>query len=698
MFKRVTIVALVVAAFVLVMAVPAMAFNGLRGDYTTTNACAVCHSGSPGIPSVYPDWAKTGHAKGAVSLTNRSPYGSSCAGCHASNYDPNKAVPMATATEAATGVVTWAWTNTAATAAQTVGNAATSESNVGCSACHYGANVTGSLAVDGVDPNDTAHMAPMANLASAEICGQCHSRYSYTVATSPVQPIPYLAVTLPVPPGTPTIPNPTPTSLLQPQYAMGYQMLGAPTTWTPAALSTVLTIPKPGWTPAPVATPASGVQSFWQIDVSTDPNVVKMQDTVWQYRGHDGSASQYPEWANEGHANALTGLTSQSFWAFLDEPSKQECLECHSTDFRLLKEAGKNPTSANAKYGITCVGCHTPHDKGTATGAWSEEWQPQLRTDDAQTLCVECHNGEIPEGTTATPGAEIHHPMKEMMDGYGAIGVASFPSVHKGKCVQCHMPPTSTSPTGANHTFKIIEPEVAAEAKPNPAQVTDTATMPYSACTTCHSRPADTPATWLQDTITQRQSWTKAKIAQIWDELKAGAVKLGYADAQTARDALVAIPEAQWTSTERLFLSAFTNVEFVESEGSFGLHNWDYSREIVNTAHVQALTVADATARTWVVSLRVSKDSIKKGQKIFFRGVVQTGWGFAGKGKVTLQRRMNGQQWRNWKTQTLKTNGTYDIQKRLNFKKGKWFFRTRMPGDGGLNLTAVSPNRVIRIK
>jgi hypothetical protein len=165
-----------------------------------------------------------------------------------------------------------------------------------------------------------------------------------------------------------------------------------------------------------------------------------------------------------------------------------------------------------------------------------------------------------------------------------------------------------------------------------------------------------------------------------------------------ARDALVEIPEAQWNSLERLFLSAFTNVEFVESEGSFGLHNWDYSREIVNTAHVQALTVANATARKWVVSLRVSKDSIKKGQKIFFRGVVQTGWGFPGKGKVTLQRRMAGQNWRNWKSQTLKTNGTYDIQQKLKFKKGKWYFRARMPGDGGLNTTAVSPNRVIRIK
>ncbi len=102
--------------------------------------------------------------------------------------------------------------------------------------------------------------------------------------------------------------------------------------------------------------------------------------------------------------------------------------------------------------------------------------------------------------------------------------------------------------------------------------------------------------------------------------------------------------------------------------------------------------------RKWVVSLRVSKDSITKGQKVFFRGAVLNGWGLAGKGKVTLQRRMAGQSWRNWKTQTLATNGTYDIQQRLNFTKGKWYFRASMPGDGGLNLAAVSPNRVVRIK
>jgi hypothetical protein len=690
MFKRVTIVALVVAAFVLMVAVPAMAFNGYRGDYTTTGACEVCHNGIAGIPAVYGDWVQTKHAvAGADGQALRLPYGSSCAGCHTSNYDPSKVIPTPTAT-ATTGVVSWAAANGIPTESQTAGSAASSENFVGCSSCHYGANVSGDLTAAGVDPNDTAHMAPTANLANAAICGQCHSRYSYTVDTYTVAPIPYAKVTTPLP-GTPITPNPSPTTLLQPQYAIGFKMLGQPTSWITDPLSSVLNVPFPGWTPTPnpSATSAAGLQLYWKV------NGV---DTPWVSSGHDGSAVQYVDWSGgaDKHSNALTLLKDA-----VGPNPPASCLKCHSADY-LIAPDGAKPTGAQAQYGVTCVGCHTPHVKGTAEGVWNKEFTPQLRTDSQKTLCVTCHNGEIPEGTTASPGAEIHHPMKEMIDGYGAIDVASFPSAHKGKCVQCHMPPTTLSrgekQLGANHTFKIIMPSVAAAVDPVTSGALTT-TMPYSACTTCHSRPGDDAAVWLQDTIDQRQEWTKAKIVEIHDELAAGAVRLGYADEAAAHTALVAIPAADRTFGQTNFLKAFTNVGFVESEGSYGLHNWDYSREIVNVALNQAKAVeaVQPAPRKWVVSLRVSKDSISKGQKVFFRGVVQTGWGFTGKGKITLQRRMSGQSWRNWKTQTLASNGTYDIQQRLNFT-GKWYFRASMPGDGGLNLAAVSPNRVVRIK
>ena len=113
---------------------------------------------------------------------------------------------------------------------------------------------------------------------------------------------------------------------------------------------------------------------------------------MWQYRGHDGAANQYPDWKTEGHATALSDLK-----AVMGPESARRCLECHSADYRIAVEAGKTPpTSAQAKYGITCVGCHTPHDKGTATGEWSEEFTPQLRTDSQDTLCVDATTARSP--------------------------------------------------------------------------------------------------------------------------------------------------------------------------------------------------------------------------------------------------------------------------------------------------------------
>ena len=39
--------------------------------------------------------------------------------------------------------------------------------------------------------------------------------------------------------------------------------------------------------------------------------------------------------------------------------------------------------------------------------------------------------------------------------------------------------------------------------------------MPYSACSTCHNKPGDDNAVWLQDTIDQRQAAMQAKYAAV---------------------------------------------------------------------------------------------------------------------------------------------------------------------------------------
>ena len=708
MFKRVTIIALVVAAF-LVLAVPALAWNGLRGDYTVSGACQGCHTnGTFGAPAVYPAWALTKHAADRTSRGTHTLVGGGC-GCHISNLDPSKVNPADLPAAAPT-------------AAQASGSAAFSEGFIGCSACHYGAEPVSTL--DGRDTADTAHNAPFAEMANADICGQCHSRGSYTVAQIPVLPA-----------GT----------MIQPMYAVGYPMLGSPaaspaTGWTPAApLSQYLTIPHTGpvsWaTPAPVATPLNQLQTYWQTTDGTQ--------TLWQQLGHDGSAAQYPEWKNEGHANSLTVLG----------PNPQaECLKCHSADYRNAPDNAK-PTGAEAKYAITCTGCHTPHDAGTAKGVWDSEFDTQLvgNPKNPSDLCSTCHNGEIPEGSTASPGATVHHPMKEMMDGYGAIDVESVPSVHKGKCIQCHMPPTSygrgSTQLGGNHTFNIITPETAVDASPIPVStataistvgsVTTTTltvtqdSMPYSACSTCHDnnvkatpQPVATATTgagtdavtktitqnkaggdkglWLQDTIDQRQAWTKAKIVDINAAIEAAAGRLGYVATVTpaktatmvAHDALVVIPAAKRTTDQTTFLKAFTNVGYVAGEGSFGIHNWAYSRAIANTALAEAQAVKTAP-KPWRVTFKLSKAKVSVNHTVKFSGTVKTSAMAPGTGLVTIQKKVSGH-WKAWKTAKLNSTGGFAKTVKMT-NKGTFYFRALMPAHAG-NLVKASTSHKLVVK
>ena len=353
--------------------------------------------------------------------------------------------------------------------------------------------------------------------------------------------------------------------------------------------------------------------------------------------------------------------------------------------------------------------------------------------------------------------------MKEMIDGYGAIDVAAFPSVHKGKCIQCHMPPTTISrgvvQLGGNHTYNLITPRDAVDATPVPyvtsaAVAIATATpvpggtpvvtssavatwdsMPYSACSTCHANnngvkatpipvgtrtitpsPTSSPirvtviadqlangtsvgnmtggdkAIWLQDTIDQRQEWTHAKVTEIWAELDTAAKHLGYADTDAAHTALVAVPAAKWTTAERAFLSGFTNVGFVDSEGSFGLHNWDYSRQIVNTAMMQAKIAATGVIvkLPWAVKLSLSKSSVKANAKVKFSGTVTTARGVDGAGTAKILKRVGGV-WKVWKNAKLNASGKYSITVKMT-KKGTFYFRTLMPANS-LNKAAYSGQR-----
>ena len=650
MVKRVLIVAVVLAA-ILVVAAPALAFDGYRVTYTNSTTCALCHSGTTGPLGVYAGWQTTKHAdvgSPASFSANALPIsdGPRCAGCHSGNYSPEKATPIVTTTS-----TSYPYVNTA-------GDDAFSEPFIGCSSCHWGTSAGG-----GTDPADTTHAVPYANMANPEICGQCHSRFSKTVNSYPVQP----------------------SGSIQPEYTLGdFNPLGTatstPTPWTPDSISAFLTVP----TPDPSATAWVNQKYYTAANGDVLP---------YTANAHAGGATQYEDWAttSDHHSHALTDIK-----AFGDD----SCLKCHSTDYIIINEwnterglkpgdAGYRtlPTLETAKYGITCQACHTTHSKGASpsAGLWNSDFDTQLKAPASQ-LCVQCHNAELQDNPTpgvAVPGQEVHHPMKEMMDGTGAIDVPQgSPSVHKGKCVQCHMPPTGYNNfdgsvgTAANHVFKIIQPmdAVGATATVSLAGVPTSVNMPYSACSKCHSRPGDEQALWIQSTLTDRQDAMKTWDAQTTSLLGAAAVKLGFTGADdatkiaNANSALNAIGQSKWTASQLNFQKAFTNQQYIESEGSWGIHNWEYARTII----LKAQDEAKAVSTVKVVTLKASATSVKKNATVKFTGQINT----SATGSVTIQKKTGSGSWKNWKTVSLNATGAYSASLKMT-SKGTFYFRTK---------------------
>lgn len=569
MTKRLVLVAVVMAA-VLALAAPALAFDGARADYPLVSVCSTCHGST-----IVPEWSESAHSHvgdRTTFTTNQYPIsrGPSCAGCHSSNYDPRKQTPR----DNGTAITHWDFTNTA-------GDDGFSEPYVGCGACHY--------------TTSKAHSGPYGDLANAEICGQCHNRYSRNLSSfQPMASVPSGIVPPALTAGTNSAA----------QYPVGYNPFTTP-------LANVIQTSSP-------AAPLGG--GWWRGGQSS--------------KAHGEGAVQYAEWVQGGHIDALDGLKALG----LPDSVAAGCMECHSADYRIMEEAGKvPPKQSEAKYGITCQACHAPHGGVDTPATWNEERNAQLIMPQDE-LCSSCHNGHLAAGKQSfDPGEEVHHPMDEVMNGRGAIGVPRMPSVHKDSCVECHMIPTGYERdqqpgTSANHRFLIVTPEEAATQTTNLAAYPDgglpatTKNMPHSSCSTCHGRSGDPLATYLQRTIDNRQAYIREQIDLIWDELEAAAGRMGFASIGAARTAIDAKARSAWNDSELAFMSAYTNVEIVEQEGSFGIHNWAYSNAIVGKALEQATSVkssvVDVTITSPLVSAPYGSGSLKFGQSTTITGKV----------------------------------------------------------------------------
>ncbi len=112
----------------------------------------------------------------------------------------------------------------------------------------------------------------------------------------------------------------------------------------------------------------------------------------------DDHHPQFEQWSESKHSTALSDIQ----W----EPGTvAECLECHSTDYRMAP-AGDKPGLFEVVFDLECVACHDAHG-GPNVG--------QLRLPPRQ-LCAECHTTGV-----VVPGEEPEQPQLEALHGEGGF-------------------------------------------------------------------------------------------------------------------------------------------------------------------------------------------------------------------------------------------------------------------------------------
>ena len=164
--------------------------------------------------------------------------------------------------------------------------------------------------------------------------------------------------------------------------------------------------------------------------IPTTPKNDKKGNNWWGNGLSKNRHQEFSDLSRSAHAKSLINLLEN-----LDGENKgcgelsDDCLQCHSTDYRHAKE-GEKPNLMTARYGITCVACHEPHG----------QHKKQAGFGDGTTLCRNCHMQKTGDND------EPHTPCTKELVG----------------CTDCHMP--KIVKTGGffslhSHAFQVVMPE-----------------------------------------------------------------------------------------------------------------------------------------------------------------------------------------------------------------------------------------------
>jgi predicted CXXCH cytochrome family protein len=220
--------------------------------------------------------------------------------------------------------------------------------------------------------------------------------------------------------------------------------------------------------------------------------------------------------------------------------ASDDCLICHSADYWY----NRTVTLDTARYGITCVMCHLAH---------GSNFDHQLR-EEGERVCALCHTDE-----RARPPSSPHHSQDEMLLGVGGYewpqGGPYLNSPHtyfEERCIKCHMytkPYEEGSPAIKGHTWK---PRI-------------------EVCRECHKGANNFNIHGARTEIRKLLAELEAKLEQQKNE--------------NAPD----------------YIYANFDYGFCDSEGSYGVHNYNYSKQLLEDS-IEFYTPSGDTVRPYAVA------------------------------------------------------------------------------------------------
>ncbi len=269
---------------------------------------------------------------------------------------------------------------------------------------------------------------------------------------------------------------------------------------------------------------------------------------------------QFQEFANAGHAISMTsGTNPEGINRGSKTSTTSDCARCHTTN-GYVDVAIKGAQYTSAPYAtpapVNCIACHDPHENANPS-------QLRKAVDES---CTYCHSVRL-----SSHGLHHSHqgPMIKGVDGRELPGYTYRTSAHSAidtRCVQCHMatPDAAYQDHLGGHTFKVFYDNG------TPTDATDDV-INQTGCVECHGSGVEL------ETLEETQEEIKALLA----ELK---LLLPLQTNGTPKNPLD-------TTLTTLQQDLSFNYYFVEYDGSFGVHNFLYSKDLLTASIAVAKTL-----------------------------------------------------------------------------------------------------------